>query len=211
MENQELIPIEEIREMYQNGVLVKKPQDNNSSLMHKFDDEFDKFIKSDDEVQKDVKKHNKKTFKLFRKRKEALNKDETSTDIYQVRYDRETWYYKRHKDTIDKYIQKDEKKKAKQDKSATTVEVTYVDEPREDIIRIGLFKMLLIVWFDLFVDFIGKVIFLPIHLLRYVSELFFKMKKSIAITIIIIVGVVLVTLGLVFGINALMNYAKNLT
>lgn len=210
MENQELIPIEEIREMYQSGVLVRKPQDNNTSLMHKFDDEFTEFIKTDDEVQKDVKKHNKKTFKLFRKRKEVLNKDETSTDIYQVRYNRETWYYKRHKDTIDKYIQKEDKRRVKQEKSE--VKVTYVENNNEkdEVLRIGLFKMLLIVWFDLFVDFIGKVVFLPIHLLRYVSELFFKMKKAIAVTIIIIVGIVLVVLGLVFGIDALMNYAKTL-
>jgi hypothetical protein len=210
MENKDLIPIEEIRELVAEGKLIEKPKDNNLNLITKINEEFNDYIEQDEEAKNEVKKHNRKTFKLYRKRKESLDKDEASVDIYQARFDRETWFYKRHKDTIDKYVKKDDKcvdkKKKKDDKE--TVEIVVQETPKDEILRIGLLKMLLIVWFDLFVDFIGKIVFFPIHLLRYVSELFFKMKKSIAVTILIIVGIVIVVVGLVFGIDALLSYAK---
>lgn len=204
------IPIEKIREMVANGQLVPKKTDNNSNLMSKIDEGFNDYIETDEEAQNEVKKHNKKTFKLYRKRKESLDKDEASIDIYQARYDRETWFYKRHKDTIDKYVKKDDKKDDRKKKGEQEPIVVVENPNKDETLRIGLFKMLLIVWFDLFVDFIGKIVFFPIHLLRYVSELFFKMKKTIAVTIIIIIAIVLVVVGLVFGIDALMGYAKTL-
>lgn len=205
-----LIPIEQIKQMIAEGQLIEKPKDNNSNLLTKIDKEFDEYIKTDEDVRNEVKKHNKKTVKLFRKRKETLDKDEASLDIYQVRYDRETWFYKRHKDTIDKYNKKDEKKSTFSKNKESEVVVEIKNDDKDEVLRIGLFKMLLIVWFDLLVSVVGMVVFLPIHLLRYVSELFFKMKKSIAVTILIIVAIVVVVVGLVFGIEALLNYAKTM-
>ena len=86
---------------------------------------------------------------------------------------------------------------------------TEVEE--DNILRIGFFKMLLIVWFDILLDCVGKILFFPVHLIRYVSELFFKMKKSVAITILIIVGIIIVVLGLILGVNYIMRFAQGLS
>lgn len=202
MEKQELMPMQQIREMVKNGQI----KDNELVVETSLEENFKEFINEDQEVKEGVKKHHKKTFNLFKKRKEAINKDVADTDVYKYRYDKEEWFYKRHKDTIDKYVKKEDKKPDKKD---TDTLVATINNNNDDVIlRIGLFKMLLIVWFDIFVDSVGKIVFFPIHLLRYVSELFFKMKKSIAITIIIIVAIVVVVVGLVFGIGAIMDYAK---
>lgn len=48
-----------------------------------------------------IDESNKRRFKKKLKRREKVEDDYDTTDVYQARYDRETWYYKRHKDTID--------------------------------------------------------------------------------------------------------------
>ena len=206
MENQEeLIPIEKIREM------VKEPSTTTSmaSVDDKLDNEFKDFLQNG-VSNEEVKKHNKKRFKLLKKRKEMQDNDISATSVYQSRYDRETWFYKRHKDTIDKYIKKDEKSEKKNANNQTTI---IVDNPdKEDVARIGYYKMLFIVWFDLiFCTVIGNIVASPIHLVRYIAELFYKMKKAIAITVAIITVVIILTFGLIFGISSLMNMVQGLS
>ncbi len=206
MENQEeLIPIEKIREM------VKEPSTTSSmaSVDDKLDNEFKDFLQNG-VSNEEVKKHNKKRFKLLKKRKEMQDNDISATSVYQSRYDRETWFYKRHKDTIDKYIKKDEKSEKKNANNQTTI---IVDNPdKEDVARIGYYKMLFIVWFDLiFCTVIGNIVASPIHLVRYIAELFYKMKKAIAITVAIITVVIILTVGLIFGISSLMNMVQGLS
>lgn len=206
MENQEeLIPIEKIREM------VKEPSTTPSmaSVDDKLDNEFKDFLQNG-VSNEEVKKHNKKRFKLLKKRKEMQDNDISATSVYQSRYDRETWFYKRHKDTIDKYIKKDEKSEKKNANNQTTI---IVDSPdKEDVARIGYYKMLFIVWFDLiFCTVIGNIVASPIHLVRYIAELFYKMKKAIAITVAIITVVIILTVGLIFGISSLMNMVQGLS
>ena len=206
MENQEeLIPIEKIREM------VKEPSTTTSmaSVDDKLDNEFKDFLQNG-VSNEEVKKHNKKRFKLLKKRKEMQDNDISATSVYQSRYDRETWFYKRHKDTIDKYIKKDEKSEKKNANNQTTI---IVDNPdKEDVARIGYYKMLFIVWFDLiFCTVIGNIVASPIHLVRYIAELFYKMKKAIAITVAIITVVIILTVGLIFGISSLMNMVQGLS
>ena len=206
MENQEeLIPIEKIREM------VKTPSTTPSmaSVDDKLDNEFKDFLQNG-VSNEEVKKHNKKRFKLLKKRKEMQDNDISATSVYQSRYDRETWFYKRHKDTIDKYIKKDEKSEKKNANNQTTI---IVDNPdKEDVARIGYYKMLFIVWFDLiFCTVIGNIVASPIHLVRYIAELFYKMKKAIAITVAIITVVIILTVGLIFGISSLMNMVQGLS
>lgn len=208
-ETQELMDIEQIREMVKSGQLVPKPADNTTSLSNTIDEQFNDFIKNDEEVNEDIKKQNKKRFKKFSRHKRQTEDDISATQRYQFAYDRETWYYKRHKDTIDKYIKKDDKQvqKKQENGSFTVLNTTNEDET----LRIGFLKMAFLVWFDLIVEFLGKVVFLPIYLVRVLVELFYKMKKSIAVSVIIVAVVILVVVGLIFGIQALMNYMTSLT
>lgn len=202
---EELIPMDEIRKMYQSGQLVPVPVDNTQNLSNTMDAQFNEYMSSD-EVQKDMSKQNKKRYKLFSKRKRGVEDDVSATQKYQTAFDREEWYYKRHKDTIDKYIKKDDKPADKKQKDGTTI---VVEQQAEEVLRVGLWKMALIVFFDLFVDVLSKIVFLPFHLLRFLVELFYKMKKAIAVTVIIIAVVILVTVGLIFGINALQNLVQS--
>lgn len=183
---------------------------NTPSFASKMDSEFGKYLDgADDEVREDVKKHNRKTFKMLKKRKEQKDSDLTATEVYQARYDRETWYYKRHKDTIDKYVKREDKDKTK---AKTDPNVLVVENPEEEAMRIGIFKMWFIVWFDLVVcTFLGNLVLSPIHLVRFMAEIFYKMKKSVAVTVVIIVTVIIVAVALTFGIQALMNYARTLS
>lgn len=208
-ETQELMDIEQIREMVKSGQLVTKPVDNTTSLSNTIDEQFNDFIKNDEEVNEDIKKQNKKRFKKFSRHKRHTEDDISATQRYQFAYDRETWYYKRHKDTVDKYIKKDDKpaQKKQDNGSFTVLNTTNEDET----LRIGFLKMAFLVWFDLIVEFLGKVVFLPIYLVRVLVELFYKMKKSIAVSVIIVAVVILVAVGLIFGIQALMNYMTSLT
>ena len=204
---QELIPMEKLREMYDKGELVEVSKDAETSLSVAMDNQLNDFVQNNDEIKEDIKKHNKKKIKRFFKDKNTLDGDTSATQVYQTRYDRETWYYKRHKDTIDKYIKKDDKKPEKGKSGDNVIVVDNTD----DVLRIGLFKMLLIIWYDLFVDVLGKVIFLPIHLIRYVVELFYKMKKAISITIVIVVVAIIVIIGLIFGISALSDLVQSVS
>lgn len=207
VESKELMPIEKIREL-----IVENPSLINSGEVFdtKLNSSFNDYINSDDEDKKEeVKKHNKRKFKLFRKGKEKKETDQLATSIYQSRYDRETWYYKRHKDTIDRYVKKEEKPATKRENDGVVVIQTKTEE--DDTLRIGFLKMLLIVWFDILIDCIGKIVFSPIHLLRYVSELFLKMRKAVAITIVIIVGIIVIVLGLILGVNYVFNLAQGLS
>lgn len=164
--------------------------------------QFDQYVNSGDkDVQKGYRKHNKKTFKLFKKRKENLDNDITAVETYRARYNRETWFYKRHKDTIDKYIKKDEKDKQKENQELFTIK-------DEEPLRIGFVKMLSIVWFDLLMTYIGYIVLSPIYLFRGLVELFYKMKKSVAVATIIITVIIVLAVGLIFGIGALLRYAR---
>lgn len=200
----DLMPMDEIRKMVAHSV-EKIPTETFGTQMDK---QFNEFLSTDDEkVKEEVKKHNQKTFKLFKKRRETINSDVTATEIYQTRYDRETWYYKRHKDTIDKYVKKEDKQKTNT-KNADTIIV----EQQDEALRIGIIKMWIIVWYDLLIcTVLGNLIMSPIHLFRFATELFYKMKKSIAISVLIITIVILIGVGLIFGINALMRYAQSLS
>ncbi len=209
VESKEMIPIEKIRELAKvNPSLLSA--DVNDVFNDNLDLNFKDYVNSDDEEkQEEVKKHNKKKFKLFRKGKEKKETDQLATSIYQSRYDRETWYYKRHKDTIDRYVKKEEKEVKKQQDNGVVIIQTETEE--DNTLRIGFLKMLLIVWFDILIDCIGKIVFSPIHLLRYVSELFLKMRKAVAITIVIIVGIIVIVLGLILGIDYVFSLAQGLS
>lgn len=209
VESKELIPMERIRAIAKaNPSLLSA--DVNDVFNDNLDSKFKDYVNSDDkEKQEEVKKHNKRKFKLFRKSKEKKETDELATSIYQVRYDRETWYYKRHKDTIDKYVRKREKTASKQENQGVVLIQTESEEDKT--LRIGFLKMLLIVWFDILIDCVGKMVFSPIHLLRYVSELFLEMRKAVAITIVIIVGIIVIVLGLILGANYIFSLAQGLS
>ena len=202
---EELLPMDKIREMMQSGQLIPKPTDNTENLSTTMDTQFNKYLSSD-EVQQDMEKQNKKRYKLFSKRKRGVEDDMSATQKYQTAFEREEWYYRRHKDTIDKYIKKDDKPVDKKQKEGSTI---VVEQENDDILRVGLFKMALIVFFDLFIDVVSKVVFFPVHLLRFLVELFYKMKKAIAVTVIIIAIVILVAIGLIYGINAVTQIVQS--
>ena len=209
VESKELMPIEKIRELAKvNPSLLSA--DVNDVFNDNLDLSFNDYVNSDDEQkQEEVKKHNKRKFKLFRKGKEKKETDQLATSIYQSRYDRETWYYKRHKDTIDRYVKKEDKEVKKQEGD---IKFLKVETEEDDTLRIGFLKMWFIVMYDFFVcTVIGNLFASPVHLLRYISELFFKMKKAVAITIVIIVGIIVVVLGLILGINYVFSLAQGLS
>lgn len=210
VESKEMIPIEKIRELAKvNPSLLSA--DVNDVFNDNLDLNFKDYVNSDDEEkQEEVKKHNKKKFKLFRKGKEKKETDQLATSIYQSRYDRETWYYKRHKDTIDRYVKKEEKEVKKQQDGGVVIIQTETEE--DNTLRIGFLKMWFIVMYDfLFCTILGNLISSPVHLLRYISELFFKMKKAVAITIVIIVGIIVAVLGLILGIDYVFSLAQGLS
>ena len=208
-ENNELMDMEQIREMVKSGQLVPKPADNTTSLSNTIDEQFDEFIKNDEEAQEDIKSQNKKRFKKFSKYKRKTEDDISATQRYQFAYDRETWYYKRHKDTIDKYAKKKDKTiQKKQDDGSFTVLNT---KNEDETLRIGFFKMVFFVWFDLIIDFLGKIVSFPLYLLKAIVELFYNMKRSIAITVIVLSIVIMLIFGVVFGLRAFMDYMNNLT
>lgn len=210
VESKEMIPIEKIRELAKvNPSLLSA--DVNDVFNDNLDLSFNSYVNSDDEEkQEEVKKHNKRKFKLFRKGKEKKETDQLATSIYQSRYDRETWYYKRHKDTIDRYVKKEEKEIKKNQDDGVVVIQTETEE--DNTLRIGFLKMWFIVMYDfLFCTILGNLISSPVHLLRYISELFFKMKKAVAITIVIIVGIIVIVLGLILGINYVFSLAQGLS
>ena len=210
VESKEMIPIERIRELAKvNPSLLSA--DVNDVFNDNLDSSFNSYVNGDDEEkEEEVKKHNKKKFKLFRKGKEKKETDKIATSIYQSRYDRETWYYKRHKDTIDRYVKKEEKEVKKNQDDGVVVIQTKTEE--DDTLRIGFLKMWFIVMYDfLFCTVIGNLFASPVHLLRYISELFFKMKKAVAITIVIIVGIIVIVLGLILGINYVFSLAQGLS
>lgn len=201
--NTELIPVEQIKEMIELGVIT--PKTTEAELSNKLDEEFKSFLNSDDEEITDaVKKHNKKTLSLLTDHKESIDEDLSATGRYQVRYDRETWYYKRHKDTIDKYNRKPSKIKAK-----TDAENIVVEDDKDYVARIGYAKMSSIVWFDIIIMYLGYILFSPFYLLRELVDLFFKMKKSLAITVLVVFGIIVLTVGLVFGIGAILRLAQS--
>lgn len=201
----DLIPVDKIREL-----IEATSNASENGVSNRLDSDFDNYINSDDEnVQKTSEKHNKRTLKMFTKRKEQVNDNVSATRKYVTDYEREEWYYKRHKDTIDKYIKKDDKDKKK--KGDNSVEVVIESDREEEPLRVGLFKMWSIVFYDMLIFILGCIVFSPVHLVRYVAELFFKMRKSLAITVGIIVGVVVLTVGLIFGISALFNFARSVS
>lgn len=201
----DLIPVDKIREL-----IEATSNASENGVSNRLDSDFDNYINSDDEnVQKTSEKHNKRTLKMFTKRKEQVNDNVSATRKYVTDYEREEWYYKRHKDTIDKYIKKDDKEKKK--KSDNSVDVVIESDREEEPLRVGLLKMWSIVFYDMLIFILGCIVFSPVHLVRYVAELFFKMRKSLAITVGIIVGVVVLTVGLIFGISALFNFARSVS
>lgn len=201
----DLVPIERIREL-----IDKTTNTSENGVSDRLDSEFNDYINSNDEdVAKTTEKHNKKTLKMFTKRKERVNDNVSATKTYITDYDREEWYYKRHKDTIDKYIKKDDKDKKK--KGDNDINVVIETEKDDEPLRVGLFKMWSIVAYDMLIFILGCIVFSPVHLVRYVAELFFKMRKALAITVAIIVGVVVLTIGLIFGVSALFNFARSVS
>lgn len=205
-EKTQLVPIDEIRKLMKGGSLPIS--ENQNTLSTKFDDAFEEYVNSDDEnVKKQIEQSNKKTFKKLGKSKEKITGDIADTNVYQVRYEKEEWFYKSHKDTIDKYVKKEEKKQIK-DKDSLVA--TIQNEP-EEITRIGMAKMRTIVWFDLLIRTIlfDYIICSPIQLIRAIAELFYRMKKSIAIAVAIITGIIVIGLGLYFGAEAIMNFARS--
>lgn len=205
-EKTQLVPIDEIRKLIKSENLPVS--ENQNALSTKFDEAFDEYVNSDDEsVKKQIQQSNKKTFKKLGKSKEKITGDIADTNVYQVRYEKEEWFYKSHKDTIDKYVKKEEKKQIK-DKDSLVA--TIQNEP-EEITRIGMAKMRTIVWFDLLIRTIlfDYIICSPIQLIRAIAELFYRMKKSIAIAVSIITGIIVIGLGLYFGVEAIMNFARS--
>lgn len=204
----DLVPMDKLREIVKNANLPQPQDDFNSSI----NDSFKEYLGSEDEEKDaEIKKQNKKRFKVFSKGRARTESDKIATDNYKTRYDRETWFYKRHRDTIDRYVKKEDKQTKKTNSDANVVVLTTKSDD-EDVLRVGYFKMLIIVWFDLIVcTILGNILFAPIHLLRFVSELFFKMRKSVAITVGIIVGIVIVVVGLILGVNYIMQLARGLS
>lgn len=204
--DKKLIPIEEIRAMRERGLITP-----NGEVADLVDKSFADYVNGKDADKNDqIDESNKRRFKKKLKRREKVEDDYDTTNVYQARYDRETWYYKRHKDTIDKYTKKEEKR-VKNDPNTASIVVE--DPNKEEIARIGMFKMWSIVWFDLIIVTIlfSYIICSPIHLLKKITELFYQMKKGIAITVLIITAVIIVSVGLIFGVNAILNYARSLS
>lgn len=211
-EEKQLVPMDEIRKMLTETGGFQSTK-NQSNLSEKLDEAFSDYLNSDnDDIQKAVNKSNKRTFKKLGKSKEKVTGDIADTNVYQARYDREEWYYKRHKDTIDRYASSKKDEKKNQSKNKDELVATITNEP-EEVTRIGLAKMAVIVWFDLLIRTIlfDYIICSPFQLVRAVAELFYRMKKSIAITVGIITGIIVVTLGLIFGVQAIMNYVQSLS
>lgn len=207
IESQNLIPIEKIRElMLSNPSLGQSDDVFNNNL----DASFNNYVNSDDEDKKEeVKKHNKRKFKLFRKGKEKKETDQIATSVYQSRYDRETWYYKRHKDTIDKYVKKDEKDGKKQE---CDVKILRVETEEDDTLRIGFLKMWFIVMFDFLISTcIGNIIASPIHIFKVIAETFTRMKKAVSITVAIITILIIVIVGLILGVNYVFSLVQGLS
>ena len=210
VESKELIPMEKIRELAKlNPSLLSA--DVNDVFNDNLDLNFKDYVNSDDEEkQEEVKKHNKRKFKLFRKGKEKKETDQLATSIYQSRYDRETWYYKRHKDTIDKYVKKEEKEVKKQQDNGVVIIQTKTEE--DDTLRIGFLKMWFIVMFDfLFCTVIGNLFATPIHIFKVIAETFTRMRKAVSITVAIITIIIIVVVGLILGIDYVFSLAQGLS
>ena len=208
VESKEIMPIEKIRELVKaNPDLLGK--DSGDIFNGNMDLSFTGYVNSDDEKkEKVIKKYNKKRFNLFKRNKDRKETDELATSVYQSRYDRETWYYKRHKDTIDRFTKKEERVLKKNDN-----EVYVVDKSEQDeTLRIGFLKMWFIVMYDLIVcTFLANLVATPFHIFRVIAELFHKMKKSVAITVAIITAVIIIALGLILGTNYIFNLAQGLS
>lgn len=210
VELKELIPIETLRELAKaNPNLLSA--DVNDAFNDNLDLSFKDYVNSDDEEkQEEVKKHNKRKFKLFRKGKEKKETDQVATSIYQSRYDRETWYYKRHKDTINKYVKKEEKEVKKQQNDNIVVLTTETEE--DNILRVGFLKMWFIVMFDFLVcTVIGNLFATPIHIFKVIAETFTRMRKAVSITVAIITIIIIVVVGLILGINYVFSLAQGLS
>lgn len=208
VESKQIMPIEQIRQIVKaNPDLLGK--DSSDVFNGNMDLSFTDYVNNDDEKKdKVIKKYNKKRFNLFKKNKDKKETDELATSVYQSRYDRETWYYKRHKDTIDRYIKKEEKESKKQKDS---VNVVINNEPDETL-RVGFLKMWFIVIYDFLIcTCLGNFIASPFHIFRCIAELFLKMRKAVAITVVIITGIILIALGLILGTNYIFNLAQGLS
>ena len=180
-------------------------QSQSTAVSTIMDTKFNEYASSDDkDVKKGYDKFNKKRFKRIKDRQESIEIDQSAVDKYQVKYNREEWFYKRHKDTIDKYIKKDEKQKTSKDDNSVIVV-----ENAQETLRVGFAKMISIVWFDLFLTYLGYIVLFPIYLFRNLVELFYKMKKSVAVAVIIITVVIVIAIALIFGINALMRLTRS--
>lgn len=159
---------------------------------------FKTFLGDTEKTEKEIARHNKKKFKIFKKLDKDTTDDFSAVERYQTRYNRETWFYKRHKDTIDKYTKKTKEKNRD----------NLVLDEEGDALRVGFYAMVFYVWFDLILSFITNVLIFPIHITRIVAEQFAKMRKDIMWATIIVISLILVSLGLGFGIKALINYAR---
>ena len=208
VESKEIMPIEKIRELVKaNPDLLGK--DTSDVFNGNMDLSFTDYVNNDDEKKdKVIKKYNKKRFNLFKKNKDKKETDELATSVYQSRYDRETWYYKRHKDTIDRYTKKEEKVTKKNDNEVVVV----TQNEQDETLRIGFIKMWFIVMYDLiFCTIIANLFASPFHIFRVIAELFHKMKKSVGITVGIITAVIIIALGLILGIDYVFSLAQGLS
>lgn len=183
--------MEEIRALVKTGdaykdetALVERHQQNITEFDKNLNTgSFEEFLNRNPDLKNKRDKVNRKKFNSFAKREQQVTDDYTAVDRYKARYDRETWFYNRHSDTINKYCKK--------------------DNAEDDVVRIGYFKMLLIVWFDLIFATIlfNYILCSPIHLVKVVSELFFRMRKPVMITVLIIMSVVILVTAMVLGVN----------
>ena len=198
-EDEELEKVKRELALRQENKIAEKQ--NDSSV---FGDSFSEFVKNDSRISKDLEKHNRKKFKIFKKQDQEELDDRSAISRYQIRYDRETWFYKRHRDTIDKYAKKTINGKKRQEENACIVK-----SEEDETLRIGYFLMLFYVWFDLIMSALSNLIAIPVHIVRVIAELFAKMRKEIMWATIIIIIVLAVVIGIIVGINSLMQFANS--
>ena len=106
--------MEEIRALVKTGdaykdetALVERHQQNITEFDKNLNTGFEEFLNRNPDLKNKRDKVNRKKFNSFAKREQQVTDDYTAVDRYKARYDRETWFYNRHSDTINKYCKKD--------------------------------------------------------------------------------------------------------
>lgn len=184
-----MLPMDEIKAMVENEKEEHTLQEFKTDLpmQNAFNPKsFDEFLEKNPDLEEEYNRVNRKQFKQYADQAVDVTKSATNVTKFKAKYEAEEWFYKRHKDTIDRYCNKRK-----------------TDENEAEPIRIGYVKMVSIVMFDLIVVTLlfNCILCAPVHLVKCISELFFKMRKPVMITTLIILGVVLLATLMIMGVE----------